>query len=77
LCSMPTARSLLRGDGAGIHTLGNAHDKAYTSVSFKNDTIALAERAKGEAVSQLPCFSVVASSSSSVTRRLERRRQVG
>jgi uncharacterized protein GlcG (DUF336 family) len=39
----------LRGDGAGIHTLDSAHDKAYTSVSFKNDTLALAERAKGEA----------------------------
>jgi uncharacterized protein GlcG (DUF336 family) len=38
----------VRGDGAGIHTLDSAHDKAYTSVSFKNDTIALAERAKGE-----------------------------
>jgi uncharacterized protein GlcG (DUF336 family) len=36
----------LRGDG--IHTLDSAHDKAYTSVSFKNDTLALAERAKGE-----------------------------
>src|SRR6476660_7449631 len=39
---------MLRGDGAGIHTLDSAHDKAYTSVSFKNDTLALAERAKGE-----------------------------
>jgi uncharacterized protein GlcG (DUF336 family) len=38
----------LRGDGAGIHTLDSAHDKAYTSVSFRNDTLALAERAKGE-----------------------------
>jgi uncharacterized protein GlcG (DUF336 family) len=38
----------VRGDGAGIHTLDSAHDKAYTSVSFKNDTVALAERAKGE-----------------------------
>ena len=38
----------LRGDGAGIHTLDSAHDKAYTAVSFKADTIALAERAKGE-----------------------------
>ena len=38
----------VRGDGAGIHTLDSAHDKAYTSVSFKNDTLALAERAKGE-----------------------------
>ena len=38
----------LRGDGAGIHTLDSAHDKAYTSVSFKNDTLALAYRAKGE-----------------------------
>ena len=38
----------VRGDGAGIHTLDSAHDKAYTSVSFKSDTLALAERAKGE-----------------------------
>jgi uncharacterized protein GlcG (DUF336 family) len=38
----------LRGDGAGIHTLDSAHDKAYTAVSFKSDTLALAERAKGE-----------------------------
>ncbi|MBV8963341.1 MAG: heme-binding protein [Hyphomicrobiales bacterium] len=38
----------MRGDGAGIHSLDSAHDKAYTSVSFKNDTLALAERAKGE-----------------------------
>ncbi len=38
----------LRGDGAGIHTLDSAHDKAYTSVSFKNDTLTLAERANGE-----------------------------
>jgi uncharacterized protein GlcG (DUF336 family) len=38
----------LRGDGAGIHTLDSAHDKAYTAVSFKGDTLALAERAKGE-----------------------------
>jgi uncharacterized protein GlcG (DUF336 family) len=40
--------AVLRGDGAGIHTLDSAHDKAYTSVSFKNDTIPLAELAKNE-----------------------------
>ena len=38
----------LRGDGAGIHTLDSAHDKAYTAVSFKTDTLALADRAKGD-----------------------------
>src|SRR5260370_3847542 len=38
----------LRGAGIGLHSLDSAHDKAYTSVSFKNDTLALAERAKGE-----------------------------
>ena len=38
----------LRGDGAGIHTLDSAHDKVYTAVSFKNDTLGLAERAKGK-----------------------------
>ena len=36
----------VRGDGAGSHTLDNAHDKAYTSASFKNDTIAFVERLK-------------------------------
>jgi uncharacterized protein GlcG (DUF336 family) len=38
----------LRGDGTGAHTLDSAHDKAYTAASFKNDTLALAERARGE-----------------------------
>jgi uncharacterized protein GlcG (DUF336 family) len=40
--------AVLRGDGAGIHTIDSAHDKAYTSVSFKSDSLALADRAKGE-----------------------------
>jgi uncharacterized protein GlcG (DUF336 family) len=40
--------ALVRGDGAGIHTLDSAHDKAYTSVTFKNDTMALADRAKAD-----------------------------
>src|SRR6478672_5260575 len=46
----------LRGDGAGIHTLDSAHDKAYTSVSFKSDTIALEDRGRGEIapLSKLP-----------------------
>ena len=38
----------VRGDGAGIHTLDSAHDKAYTSITFKNDTMALFDRAKGD-----------------------------
>ena len=29
----------LRGDNAGIHTLDSAHDKAYTAVTFKRDTM--------------------------------------
>jgi uncharacterized protein GlcG (DUF336 family) len=45
----------LRGDGAGIHTIDSAHDKAYTSVSFETDTIALAERTSEiGALSKLP-----------------------
>jgi uncharacterized protein GlcG (DUF336 family) len=36
----------VRGDGAGIHTLDSANDKAYTSVTFRTDTLVLAERAK-------------------------------
>jgi uncharacterized protein GlcG (DUF336 family) len=45
----------LRGDGAGIHTLDSAHDKAYTSTSFKNDTIALAEVSGIAALSNISC----------------------
>jgi uncharacterized protein GlcG (DUF336 family) len=46
----------LRGDGAGIHTLDSAHDKAYTSASFKSDTLAMADLAKGDvgALQKLP-----------------------
>lgn len=36
----------LRGDNAGIHTLDSAHDKAYTSVTFKSDTMAMLPRAQ-------------------------------
>jgi uncharacterized protein GlcG (DUF336 family) len=48
--------AVLRGDGAGIHTLDSAHDKAYTSASFKSDTLALAELARGDiaALQKLP-----------------------
>jgi uncharacterized protein GlcG (DUF336 family) len=46
----------LRGDGAGIHTLDSANDKAYTSLTFKADTGALMERAQaiGTLTSRLP-----------------------
>jgi uncharacterized protein GlcG (DUF336 family) len=44
----------MRGDGAGIHTLDSAHDKAYTSASFKRDTIELAEVSGIAALSKLP-----------------------
>jgi uncharacterized protein GlcG (DUF336 family) len=44
----------LRGDG--IHTLDSAHDKAYSSASFKNDTLAMADLAKSDvgALQKLP-----------------------
>jgi uncharacterized protein GlcG (DUF336 family) len=38
----------IRADGSGAHTLDSALYKAYTAASFKNDTLALSERAKGE-----------------------------
>jgi uncharacterized protein GlcG (DUF336 family) len=38
----------IRGDGVGAFTLDSAFYKAYTAASFKNDTLTLAERAKGE-----------------------------
>ena len=46
----------LRGDGAGIHTLDSAYDKAYTSLTFKADTGKLTERASqiGTLTSRLP-----------------------
>jgi len=37
---------MLRGDGAGPHTLDSANNKAYTAASFKNDTSKLAAQAK-------------------------------
>ena len=43
----------LRGDGAGIHSLDSALDKAYTAVSFRSDTLALGERAKEDALVSL------------------------
>ena len=39
-------QAALRGDRAGAHTLDSARDKAYTSATFKTDTLALVERAK-------------------------------
>lgn len=37
-------QALLRGDGAGIHTLDSAYGKAYTSASFKANSGAVRER---------------------------------
>jgi uncharacterized protein GlcG (DUF336 family) len=39
-------QAALRGDSAGIHTIDSAHDKAYTSVTFKSDTMAMMDRAQ-------------------------------
>lgn len=39
-------QAVLRGDGAGSHTLDSAFDKAYTTASFKTDTSTLVERTK-------------------------------
>jgi uncharacterized protein GlcG (DUF336 family) len=36
----------LRGDGAGIHTIQMAHDKAYTAISFAIDTSVMMENAE-------------------------------
>ncbi len=52
--STPVDVAAVRGDEAGIHTLDSAHDKAYTSVSFKNDTLTLAEGTKdGDSIAPL------------------------
>ncbi|MGH7087532.1 MAG: GlcG/HbpS family heme-binding protein [Stellaceae bacterium] len=47
----------LRGDGAGIHTVQMAHDKAYTAISFRTDTSALVARVEkrpSPAIAKLP-----------------------
>lgn len=38
-------QAFLRGDGAGVHTIEMANDKAYTSVTFRTDTSVMAEAA--------------------------------
>lgn len=47
-------QAVLRGDGTGAHTLDSAHDKAFTSASFKTDTLAIASRAAEPLFSKLP-----------------------
>jgi uncharacterized protein GlcG (DUF336 family) len=44
----------LRGDNAGIHTLDSAHDKAYTAVTFKRDTIAMTPGETDVLMARLP-----------------------
>jgi len=39
-------QAFLRGDGAGIHTVRMANDKAYTSVTFRTNTSVMAEAAE-------------------------------
>jgi uncharacterized protein GlcG (DUF336 family) len=39
-------QALVRGDGAGIHTLQTANDKAFTAITYRTDTGVLVERAK-------------------------------
>jgi len=38
-------QAMIRGDGAGIHTIDGAHYKAFTAMTFKTDTINIVERA--------------------------------
>ena len=52
-------QAFLRGDNAGIHTLQMAHNKAYTSVSFRTPTSALDKQAQegrppSPAIAKLP-----------------------
>lgn len=41
-----TVRSVQRADNAGPHTLAASHDKAFTSASAKNNTLAMMEGAQ-------------------------------
>lgn len=42
-----TLKALVRADGAGPHTVSTAERKAYTSLTFRAPTAALAERVMG------------------------------
>jgi uncharacterized protein GlcG (DUF336 family) len=44
----------LRGDNTGIHTIDSAHDKAYTAVSFKRDTITMTPGETDVLMARLP-----------------------
>ena len=44
----------LRGDNTGIHTLDSAHDKAYTAVSFKRDTMGMTPGETDVLMARLP-----------------------
>jgi uncharacterized protein GlcG (DUF336 family) len=46
-------QGVLRGDGAPIHTPDSAFQKAYTSATYRQDTIVLAERLKNGQMSIL------------------------
>lgn len=57
-------QGMLRGDGASIHTQESAFLKAYTSATYRQDTIVLAERLKNGQMSilqqKLPYVTVAA-----------------
>ncbi len=44
---------MLRGDGAGIHTIDSSFEKAYTAVTYGEDTIVLEKNLKGGQMSNL------------------------
>jgi uncharacterized protein GlcG (DUF336 family) len=46
-------QGVLRGDGATIHTLDSSFLKAYTSATYREDTIVLADRLKDGQMSAL------------------------
>jgi uncharacterized protein GlcG (DUF336 family) len=48
------AQASLRGDNTGIHTLDSAHDKAYTAVTFKRDTLGMTPGETDVLMARLP-----------------------
>ena len=47
-------QAVLRGDNTGIHTIDSAHDKAYTAVTFKRDTMEMKPGETDVLVARLP-----------------------
>jgi uncharacterized protein GlcG (DUF336 family) len=50
---LPLSLALEAAEGAGVHSIDSATDRAYTAASYKSDTSALVERAAKEPIAPM------------------------